>query len=69
MIDILTPFFIGLATVLACILPFFKSENKRLEKDNESQKNLINNITDAKKIQNNNSKLSKSSIINKLQDN
>lgn len=67
--ELLTLFFIGLATALACVLPFFKSENKRLEKDNESQKNLINDITDAKKIQNNNSKLSKSSIINKLQNN
>lgn len=69
MIELLTPFFIGLAAALACVLPFFKSENKRLEKDNESQKNLINDITDAKKIQNNNSKLSKPDIVNKLQNN
>lgn len=66
MIELFTLFFIGSATALACVLPFFKSENKRLEKDNEKQRNLINDITDAKKIQNNNSKFSKSDIINKL---
>jgi|LakMenEpi03Aug12_release.lakeMendotaPanAssembly.Ray.scaffolds.fasta_scaffold3790918_2 hypothetical protein len=66
MIELLAPFFIGLATALACVLPFFKNENKRLEKENEKQKNLIKNINDVKKIQNNNSKLSKSDIINKL---
>lgn len=38
MIELFTLFFIGSATALACVLPFFKSENKRLEKDNENDK-------------------------------
>lgn len=65
-LEILTPILIGFFTAIACLFPYFKNENKRLNNENEKQKDLISKINDVKKIQNNNSKLSKSDIIDQL---
>lgn len=65
-------FLTGLAALfgglLALLLPYFKKENERLNSENKQKDKVINSVKNAEEIKSKNSKLSKSELINKLQD-
>lgn len=58
--------FIG--TGLLFLLPYVTRENKRLNNEAKDKDNLLNTVKENEKIKSDNSKLSKSDLINGLSD-
>lgn len=56
----------ALGAVVVSVLPSLKKENEKLNNEINKKDNLIKSVKDVQKIKNNNSKLSKSDLINKL---
>ena len=56
----------ALGAVVVSVLPSLKKENEKLNNEINKKDNLIKSVKDVQKIKSNNSKLSKSDLINKL---
>lgn len=55
-----------LGSLVVFLIPYFKHENEKLQKENDQKNNLIKSIKNAEEIKVKNSKLSKSDLIRGL---